>query len=446
MAPAEIQLWEQVLATVNGQPASGEMPPWLGELEPLALAGSELSLGVPSQEYLNRLSSQLRQELESIAGRVFGQPMRLSFKLHPATPVAGRGSLVPAAVRAFVPVGPEVEVSLNSAYTFDNFIVGPSNRLAHAGCLAVVEAPGQAYNPLFIHSGVGLGKSHLLQATCLSILRTRPTANILYLSCEQFVNHFIQAVQQGNIERFHHRYRHLDTLVIDDIHFLADKERTQEEFFHTFNTLYQSGKQVILSSDSRPHEIPRLEERLVSRFKWGLVCTIDRPSFETRVAIVQKKAQMRGRELPGDVVRYIATHIDTNIRELEGAIVRLLGYAALCNRPLDIDIAQEALKDIVLTAQTTPSIQDIVEAVCRRYNVRLSDLQGKRRNQTTTLPRQICMFMARQLTNHSLQEIGTYFGGRDHTTVLHAQRKIARLISSDTTLRGVIDAIRQELA
>jgi chromosomal replication initiator protein len=267
----------------------------------------------------------------------------------------------------------------------------------------------------------------------------------MYLSCEQFVNHFIEAVQHGQLERFHHYYRHLDALVIDDIHFLSDKERTQEEFFHTFNSLYQLQKQVILSSDSAPHEIPRLEERLVSRFKWGLVCRIDRPSFETRVAILQKKAQGHGKRIPDEVFRYIATHIDTNIRELEGAVVRLLGYGALCNRPIDMNLAQEALGDIVPRSPTSPTIQDIVEAVCQRYNVRLSDLQGKKRNRSTALPRQVCMYLARQLTNHSLQEIGAFFGGRDHTTVLHAERKIDLLLASDAVLGGILGAIRLEL-
>jgi len=267
----------------------------------------------------------------------------------------------------------------------------------------------------------------------------------MYLSCEQFVNHFIRAVERGRIEWFHHYYRDLDALIIDDIHFLADKERTQEEFFHTFNTLYQSQKQVILSSDSAPHEIPRLEERLVSRFKWGLVCRIDRPSFETRVAIVQKKAEMRGRRLPDNVVRYIAMHLDTNIRELEGAVVRLMGYAALCNRQINLELTQEALRDIVISTQSTPSTQNIVEAVCQRYNVRLSDLQSKRRNQSTVLPRQICMYLARRLTNQSLQEVGAYFGGRDHTTVLHADRKITQLVQKDAVLRSIVDAIKQEL-
>jgi chromosomal replication initiator protein len=302
--------------------------------------------------------------------------------------------------------------------------------MAHAAAQAVSDLPGRAYNPLFIHAGVGLGKSHLMQAICHKVRQHRPDVSMMYVSCEDFVNQFIASIESGQIEEFRYRFRYLDLLVIDDIHFLADKERTQEEFFHTFNTLYQSQKQVVLSSDSPPHEIPRIEERLVSRFKWGLVVRIDRPSFETRVAIVQKKSKLRGVDLPEDVVQYIATAIDTNNRELEGAVIRVLGYASLCNRPIGLDMAKEALRDLATAPSRTVSIQEISDAVLKRYNARLSDLQSKRRSQSVALPRQICMYLARHMTNRSLEEIGAFFGGRDHTTVLHAERKIRQMVAT----------------
>ena len=317
--------------------------------------------------------------------------------------------------------------------------------MAHAAALAVGDLPGRCYNPLFIHASVGLGKTHLMQAVCQKILQNRPDVAMMYVSCEDFVNRFIAAIERGQIEEFRHRFRHLDVLVIDDVHFLADKERTQEEFFHTFNTLYQAQKQVVLSSDSPPQEIPRLEERLVSRFKWGLVVRIDRPSYETRVAIVQTKARLRGRQLPEDVIKYIATVVDTNNRELEGAVVRVLGYASLCNRHIDMDLAKESLRDLMGTRQPAITIQAIADAVLRRYNSRLSDLQSKRRSQSVAMPRQICMYLARRLTNQSLQEIGAFFGGRDHTTVLHATRKVKQMVEHDPAFRGLLEAVERDI-
>jgi chromosomal replication initiator protein len=284
-----------------------------------------------------------------------------------------------------------------------------------------------------------------MQAICHKMSDTRPGVPMMYLSCEDFVNQFIMAIEHGQLENFRYRFRYLDVLVIDDIHFLADKDRTQEEFFHTFNTLYQAQKQVVLSSDSPPHEIPSIEERLVSRFKWGLVARIDQPSYETRVAIVRKKARLRGRDLPEDVLQYIAAAVDTNNRELEGAVVRVLGFASLSNREVTMDLAKEALRDLVHEPSRNITIQDISDAVLERYNARLSDLQSKKRAQSVAMPRQISMYLARRLTNHSLEEIGAFFGGRDHTTVLHAERKIKRAVEKDPALRGVVETIERQI-
>ncbi|MCE9589439.1 MAG: chromosomal replication initiator protein DnaA [Planctomycetes bacterium] len=336
-------------------------------------------------------------------------------------------------------------IVISPDYSFENFVTGPANHLAYAASVAVANQPGKAYNPLFIHGGVGLGKTHLLQAICQTIMQAEPHKKILYLSCDSFMNHFLACVQSGKMSEFRHRYRHVDVLVIDDIHFLANKERSQEEFFHTFNTLFQSGRQIILSSDAPPNEIPDLEDRLVSRFNSGLVARVDRPCYETRIAIVGKKAKLRGITLPHDVIAYIAKKIETNTRELEGAITKIQGHAMLNGGKYDLDLARTALGDIIPPSERTVTIQQIIEQVTRFYNVRLSDLQSKKRHKSIALPRQVCMYFARQKTRYSLEEIGGYFGGRDHTTVLHAIRTVTDYRTTDTAFAGHMDRIEQSL-
>ena len=305
--------------------------------------------------------------------------------------------------------------------SFDHFITGPNNQLACAAAVAVANQPGTAYNPLFIHGGVGLGKTHLLQAICQSILGKNPNTRILYVSCDAFMNQFIACVTAGKMNQFRHHYRHVDLLVIDDIHFLANRERSQEEFFHTFNELYQSNRQIVLSSDAAPQEIPHLEERLVSRFGWGMVAPVSKPSYETRVAILKAKAALRGFEVPDDVIDLIARRVDSNARELEGAIVNLQGHAQLMKRPVDLSLARAALGEPAVPAQANrATLQHIVDVVTHYYNVKLSDLQSRRRYKSITEPRQICMYLAKKRTRFSLAEIGGYFGGRDHTTVMHS--------------------------
>jgi len=326
-------------------------------------------------------------------------------------------------------------------YTFDNFVVGPCNRLAHAACIAVSEAPGQAYNPLFIHGSVGLGKTHLLQSTCQAMLKHRRNGQITYMSCETFVNHFIRAIEQGKLHDFRYKYRHLDMIVIDDIQFLSERERSQEEFFHTFNTLYQARKQIILSSDCSPAEIPKLEQRLVSRFNQGLVARIDKPDYETRMAIVHKKAQMRGINPPEDVVSLIARKIDSNTRELEGTLTKIHGLAMLDGGEITIELARGALGEENVVPRHHITISQIIDAVTETFNVRMSDLQGKRRSRSIAFPRQVCMFLARDLTNHSLEEIGGHFGGRDHSTVLHAYRTIDKLCDNDENIRATVNSL-----
>ncbi|MBE3124469.1 MAG: chromosomal replication initiator protein DnaA [Acidobacteria bacterium] len=447
---ADGNLWRQALAQVRSEAGAGPIPPWLLQANPASADASRLEVCLPEAVPSATVSAALRAALEKALEKSAGRHIELYFRSGgaPSAPPANARPEPAAEERSAswpTRFQPDDRVRLNPQYTFENFVTGPCNRMAHAASLAVGDLPGRAYNPLFLHANVGLGKSHLIQAICHKILFNRPGVSMMYISCEDFVNQFIAAIERGQIEDFRYRFRYLDVLVIDDIHFLADKDRTQEEFFHTFNTLYQAQKQVVLSSDSPPHEIPRLEDRLVSRFKWGLVVRIDRPSFETRVAIVQKKSRLRGVDLPDDVIQYIATVVDTNNRELEGAVVRVLGYASLSNRLVDIDLAKEALRDLVVSPSRNLSIQAIADSVLLRYNARLSDLQSKKRSQSITLPRQMCMYLARRLTNRSLEEIGAFFGGRDHTTVLHSERKIKHLVEHDSTFRGLVDAIERDI-
>ena len=330
-------------------------------------------------------------------------------------------------------------------YSFETFVTGPGNQLAFAASVAVASQPGTAYNPLFIHGGVGLGKTHLLQAICQRLLQNNPNLKILYLSCDAFINQFFDCVQKGLMDQFRHRYRHVDLLVIDDIHFLANRERTQEEFFHTFNELHQSHKQIVLSSDAAPSEIPQLEERLVSRFQWGLVANITRPDYETRLAIVRAKTTLRSMSMPDDVISYIATRIDSNARELEGAITSIQAYAMLQNRPIDLALAQKALGEAA-PGNGQITLQQIVELVTQFYNVKLSDLQSKRRHKSITMPRQVCMWLARKRTRYSLQEIGAFFGGRDHTTVMHSIDIVTQRSQADPALTAQLQQLDERLA
>lgn len=337
------------------------------------------------------------------------------------------------------------DVGLNPKYTFENFVVGPCNRFAYAAAMGAAEAPGKAYNPLFLHGNVGLGKTHLLQSLCYTLLETRPDVRILFLSCETFVNHFINALENGDLERFRNKYRNVDVLVVDDIHLLANKERTQEEFFHTFNTLYNANRQIVLSSDSPPKDIPTLQDRLVSRFKWGLVTEVEPPCFETRMAILKRKSRERGHELDDEIAKLLAERIDTNIRELEGAITKLLTFADLSNQPVSAELARATLGDIFALRRGQPTMDDILALVTKAFSVKLSELQSKKRTNAIAYPRQVAMYLARKITRHSLEEVGGYFGGRDHSTVLYAVDKIQRLMGEDPETRRAVEGLLGDL-
>jgi len=336
--------------------------------------------------------------------------------------------------------------NLNHKYTFDTFVVGNSNRFAHAACYAVGESPSKAYNPLFIYGGVGLGKTHLMQAIGHHIRHKRPEFTVVYVSSEQFTNELISSIKDDNMAGFRNRYRRVDVLLIDDIQFLAGKERTQEEFFHTFNTLYESNKQVVISSDRPPRNIPTLEDRLRSRFEWGLITDIQPPDLETRIAILRKKAQTEDFNVPYDVLDYIANYIDSNIRELEGALVRLVAFATITNKPLNMATASEALKDILPPPRPKKiTIESIQKVVSKYYGLEVADLLSKKRNKQLVYPRQIAMYLCRRLTDASFPQIGEQFGGRDHTTVIHANEKVERDMETDGELAAAINDLSKKI-
>ena len=340
----------------------------------------------------------------------------------------------------------DIKPSLNLKYTFDTFVVGNSNRFAHAASLAVAQSPAKAYNPFFIYGGVGLGKTHLMHAIGHYILEQDPSCKVLYISSERFTNELINSIRDDKNVEFRNKYRTIDVLLIDDIQFIAGKERTQEEFFHTFNALHDANKQIVISSDRPPKEIPTLEERLRSRFEWGLITDIQPPDFETRIAILQKKAMMENLVVPSDVINFIATKIETNIRELEGALIRIVAYSSLTDSPIDLSLAEQVLKDILPDEKPKQvTSQQIIEEVGSYFSVSPEEFKSKKRTKDVAFARQVAMYLCCELTDLSLPKIGEEFGGRDHTTVIHARDKIANDANKDSQLSSLIDNLRKKI-
>jgi len=431
-------VWQRIIEQVIAH-GGNLIRPWFTQLEPVAMEHGLLEVQAPGateQQYLQRHATRLFTEAAQTAtGRLISVCFLAASPS--AEPMAAPAGADPTLAADVLP--------LNGDYTFDSLVIGPCNRLANAACMAVSESPGKTYNPLFIHGSVGLGKTHLLHAVCHELSTRNPALRFGLLSCETFINHFIEAVEKGKLHDFRYRYRHTDVLVIDDVQFLAGHEQTQEEFFHTFNTLYQTQRQIILSGDRSPGEISELEDRLISRFNWGLVCRVDKPSYETRVAIVRKKAKLRNIQMPEDVVCLIAGTIDSNSRELEGAIAKVAMLARVYDRPIDMTVATDALGAALSQPKREITIEQILEAVMSRFSVRLTDLQSKKRTKSISFPRQICMYLARNLTRHSLEEIGGYFGGRDHTTVLHANRTIEAQRAANGELNATLERLMRDL-
>ena len=406
---------------------------WFEKLAVLHFDGGSLRIGCPDEATVQYLHDNCKSSFTRAAQQITGHLVTLEFSVD-AGVKAGSGD------RRCQP-----SLKLHPDYTFDNFVVGPSNRLAHASCIAVSQSPGDTYNPLFIYGNSGLGKTHLLHAVCFEAQRRLNNAVIQFLSCEDFVNRFIRAIEEGNTAGFQSQFRTVDLLVIDDIQFLREREHSQEEFFHTFNALYNNGKQIILSADSAPGKIPSLEERLISRFNWGLVTRVDPPSYETRVAIVQKKAHVRGLNISDEIAGFIARKVYANIRELEGALTSIYAVATTTGQEIDLEMAQTALEGQIEATSKHISITDITEVVTSHFDVRLTDLQSKKRSQSITEPRQICMYLARSLTRHSLEEIGGHLGGRDHTTVMHACSKINQTKDVDPKMSALLNDLTKQI-
>lgn len=433
-------LWARALQYMKAQLSDVSFDTWIRAIQPLLLNDNEIVLSVPNEFTKNILQSRY---IETIAGslkEVTGVPIHVKFILE------NEAEAYLESINSRNADNTQTYSILNPKYTFDTFVVGNSNRFAHAACLAVAEAPAKAYNPLFIYGGVGLGKTHLMHAIGHYILARNPKAKVLYVTSEKFTNELINSIRDDKNVEFRNRYRNIDVLLIDDIQFIAGKERTQEEFFHTFNALHEANKQIIISSDRPPKEIPTLEDRLRSRFEWGLIADIQPPDLETRVAILKKKAELENIEIDDEILLFIAKRIESNIRELEGALIRIMAYASLTNNKLDISIAEEALKDILSTAQpreiTIPLIQQVVADY---FHLKVDDFKSKKRNRPIAYPRQIAMYLCRELTDQSLPKIGEEFGGRDHTTVIHACEKIQEDMQKDSQLRRVIDELKKKI-
>ncbi|GJM19701.1 MAG: chromosomal replication initiator protein DnaA [Phycisphaeraceae bacterium] len=459
MADPDRAIWEGILAYLRSH-TPNICRQWFSELVPLGVAGGALGVRAHSDLHRDYLRREALDACNDAARTVTGQLLAVRF-LGPDDPwddaptaaaapnketFEARAPRAPGRATERVAHSGTDNLPVSPDYDFDSFVVGPNNRLAHAAARGVCESPGSAYNPLFIHGGVGLGKTHLLQAVCLEIRQRTPDATIVFISCEAFLTRFMDAVQNGKMTAFRDQFREADVLLIDDIHFLSSRDRTQEEFFHTFNALHQAGKQIILSSDAPPEEIPDLEERLVSRFQWGLVAKVDRPGFDTRVEILKRKAQQRGLKLPDDVACHVAARLQTHIRQLEGALSTLAMNAAVEERDIDLELAQRALPGPApAKASSGPSIEFIISTVVDYYRVKKTDVLGKRRHKSISLPRQVCMYLARTHTRHSLEEIGAQIGGRDHTTVIHAVRSIEAKRGGDTDFADVVSSLETQI-
>ena len=459
-------LWETVKCDFKSLFPEDVFQMWFEPVVCLETTADAIVLGVPNDfaaiwihdNYLDLITQRLRltagrmvnvtlRKAESAARPTGATSGSANGRSHADTAHSARGRApAPKRTTRYDDRGPATG-TLNPRNTFETFVVGSNNQMAHAASMAVSQAPAQAYNPLFLYGETGLGKTHLMHAIGHAILRHNPEARVAYLSTEKFTNEFIQALQENALTRFRQRYRHVDILLIDDVQFLASKERIQEEFFHTFNDLFESGKQIVLTSDRRASEIQKLESRLISRFEWGLPADIQAPDFETRLAILRTKAQTLNCNLPDSILTFIAQNITKNIRRLEGALLKVSSYSALTSKPLDLATAERLLHDVLMEqAQNILTIETIQKRVADHFQIRHSDMTSKRRPNNIAIPRQIAMYLARTLTKHSLQEIGDLFGGRDHGTVIHACKAVDNMCEQDATTRGSVEFLKAQLS
>ena len=436
------EAWDRAKAYLQDKLGKSVFETWILPLQPKQRNENDLVLEAPDNFFRDWVEKHYKQAIQEAISRSTKEELRINLE------TAAQAKPDSAATQTRQPTARPKELKdssvLNSRYTFDNFVVGSSNRHAHAYSLAVAESPAKAYNPLFIYGGVGLGKTHLLQAICHHIKNKLPgNVKICYMTSERFTNELIDAIQHRSTPAFRQKYRNMDLLVIDDIHFIAGKESTQEEFFHTFNTLYDAHKQIIISSDRPPKEIANLQDRLVSRFGWGLTTDIQPPDLETRVAILKKKIEREPVSVPDDVIFFIAQLIKTNVRELEGALIRTIAYSLLEEKPITLELTKEVLRDLLKEPRKLITVDFIQRCVAEEFGVTLQDIKMRRRNKNIVLPRQIAMYLSRELTELSLPEIGNFFGGKDHTTVLHSYNKIKEGFKRDEILKDRIERVIQ---
>jgi chromosomal replication initiator protein len=436
------ELWQKVLLSIKEKVNPQSFETWIKPIKPASIQDNELKIQVPNrffqdwiqENYLSLIKTALQEETEKhFSVTVICSPHKRHGPSNEGQPVTSVAESLTSPKSPF-----------SSKYTFDNFVVGPSNQFANAACLAVANLPGKNYNPLFIYGGVGLGKTHLLYAIGNHVLQKNIipySGSLSYLSSEDFTNELINAIRYERMDEFRNRFRRMNILLIDDIQFIAGKERTQAEFFHIFNTLYESRKQIVVTSDQFPRDIPHFEERLSSRFEWGLIADIQTPDVETKVAILKKKAAAERIDLPNDVAFFLAKNIDSNIRILEGSLIRVGAFASLTDTEITLDMAKQVLRNIVKEDNETIPVEAIQKNVASFFNVRFADLRAKKKNKSFVLPRQIAMYLCRKLTGLSLQELGEKFGGKDHTTVLHAITKIEQKSMEDPALRETLDKL-----
>jgi chromosomal replication initiator protein len=444
-------LWEKSIQIIKEKVSPQNFETWIRPIKMSSLEGNNVTLNVPNKFFKDWLIENYQPVIREAIAKVAGLDLKVEFQIgqemkKSQTSVRRHGEHQEKTRSQSKRVRSGINQSLNPHYSFERFVVGPCNQFAHAASVSVAEQPAKNYNPLFIYGGVGLGKTHLLNAIGLRALSHHPDMNVVYVSAEEFMNELINSIRYDRMPKFREKYRNIDCLLIDDIQFVAGKEKTQEEFFHTFNTLHDSGKQIVVSSDKFPKDIPNMENRLRSRFEWGLIADIHPPEIETKIAILEKKAQENNMTLPTNVAHYVASQVESNIRELEGYLIRISAFSSLTGKEIDINLTKEVLKRILRRIEKEEvTIEEIIKTIAAKLNVKISDMKSQKKNKNLVFARQIAMYLARKLTALSFPDIGEKIGGRDHSTVIYANNKMKKGCDDDKNLKKIVQEIEESL-